>query len=197
MATYSSTPAWKIPWMEEPGRLQSKGLWRVGHNRATSNSTFHFHALEKKMATHSSVLAWRIPGIGVPSGLLSMGWHRVGHNWSNLAAAAAAAVYIFTFLNINNICLVSHSCATLWIPMGSSLPGSSVSGILQARILESVFISSSRGFSQPRDQSSIYCISCTAGTFFFFFFLPWSYQVLQTICQNRFWTYLCKCSNPI
>ena len=32
MATHSSTPAWKIPWMEEPGRLQSMGLQRVGHD---------------------------------------------------------------------------------------------------------------------------------------------------------------------
>ena len=32
MATHSSTLAWKIPWTEEPGRLQSTGLQRVGHN---------------------------------------------------------------------------------------------------------------------------------------------------------------------
>ena len=32
MATHSSTPAWKISWMEEPGRLQFMGLQRVGHN---------------------------------------------------------------------------------------------------------------------------------------------------------------------
>ena len=32
MATHSSTLAWKIPWMEEPGRLQSTGSQRVGHN---------------------------------------------------------------------------------------------------------------------------------------------------------------------
>ena len=32
MATHSSTLAWKIPWMEEPGRLCSMGLLRVGHN---------------------------------------------------------------------------------------------------------------------------------------------------------------------
>ena len=36
MATHSSTLAWKIPWMEEPGRLQSMGLKRVGHDSATS-----------------------------------------------------------------------------------------------------------------------------------------------------------------
>ena len=38
MATHSSTLAWKIPWTGEPGRLQSMGLQRVGHNWATSLS---------------------------------------------------------------------------------------------------------------------------------------------------------------
>ena len=86
MATHSSILAWKIPWTEEPGRLQSMGSLRIGHDWATF--TFHFHALEKEMATHSSVLAWRIPGMGETGGLLSMGLHRVRHNWSDLAAAA-------------------------------------------------------------------------------------------------------------
>ena len=40
MLPYSSTLAWKIPWMEEPGGLQSVGLLRVGHDRATSLSLF-------------------------------------------------------------------------------------------------------------------------------------------------------------
>ena len=40
MATRSSTLAWKISWMEEPGRLQSMGSLRVGHNRVTSLSLF-------------------------------------------------------------------------------------------------------------------------------------------------------------
>ena len=90
MATHSSMLAWRIPWTEEPGRLQSMGSLGVGHDWVTSLSlfTFHFHALEKEMATHSSVLAWRIPRIGEPGGLLSMGSHRVRHNWSDLAAAA-------------------------------------------------------------------------------------------------------------
>ena len=38
MATHFSTLAWKIPWTEEPGRLQSMGLQRVGHDWATSLS---------------------------------------------------------------------------------------------------------------------------------------------------------------
>jgi len=90
VAPHSSTLAWKIPWMEEPGRLHSRGLQRVRHDWATSLSLFTFHALEKQMATHSSVLAWRIPGTEEPGGLPSMGSHRVGHDWSDAAAAAAA-----------------------------------------------------------------------------------------------------------
>ena len=42
MATHSSTLAWKIPWTEKPGRLQSMGSLRVGHDWATSLSLFTF-----------------------------------------------------------------------------------------------------------------------------------------------------------
>ena len=63
MAPHSSTLAWKIPWTEEPCRLQSMGSQRVGHD-FTFTFPFHFRALEKEMATHCSVLAWRIPGRG-------------------------------------------------------------------------------------------------------------------------------------
>ena len=86
MAPHSSTLAWKIPWTEEPGRLQSMAslsqTWLSDYP-----FTFHFHVLEKEMATHSSVLSWRIPGTDKPGGLPSMGSHRVGHD---LAAAAAS-----------------------------------------------------------------------------------------------------------
>ena len=80
MATHSSTLAWKTPRMDEPGRLPSMGLLRVGHDLSDFTFTFHFHALEKEMATHSSILAWRIPGTGEPGGLPFMGSHRVGHD---------------------------------------------------------------------------------------------------------------------
>ena len=49
MAIYSSTIAWKIPWTEEPGRLQSMGLQRVGHDRATLLSLFKKQQLEPDM----------------------------------------------------------------------------------------------------------------------------------------------------
>ena len=67
MATHSSILAWRIPWTEEPGRLQSMGSQSPIRLRDFT-FTFHFPALEKEMATHSSVLAWRIPGTGEPGG---------------------------------------------------------------------------------------------------------------------------------
>ena len=48
MAPHSSTLAWKIPWTEEPGRLQSMGSLRVGHDWATSLSLFTFMHWRKK-----------------------------------------------------------------------------------------------------------------------------------------------------
>ena len=48
MAPHSSTLAWKIPWMEEPGGLQSMGSQRVGHNWATSLSLFTFMHWRRK-----------------------------------------------------------------------------------------------------------------------------------------------------
>ena len=59
--------------------------------------------------------------------------------------------------------LVAQSCLTLCKPMDCSPPGSSIYGILQARILEWVAIPFSRGSSWTRDQT---WVSCTAGRFF-------------------------------
>ena len=63
--------------------------------------------------------------------------------------------------------LFAQSCPTLWDPMDGSPPGSSVHGILQARILEWVAIAFSRGSSQPRDRTQVSCIAgrfCTVWT---------------------------------
>ena len=79
MAPHSDTLAWRIPWIEEPGGLQSMGSLRVGR-LSDFTFIFHFYALEKEMAAHSSVLAWRIPGMGEPGGLPSMGSLRVGQD---------------------------------------------------------------------------------------------------------------------
>ena len=80
MAPHCSTLAWKIPWTEEPGRLQTTGVAKSRTQLSDFTFTFPFHALEKEMATHSTVLAWRIPGTGEPGGPPSMGSHRAGHD---------------------------------------------------------------------------------------------------------------------
>ena len=55
MAAHSSTLAWRIPWMEEPGGLQSMGS-QSRTRLSNFTFTFHFYALEKEMATHSVFL---------------------------------------------------------------------------------------------------------------------------------------------
>ena len=89
MAPHSSTLAWKIPWMEKPGRLQSMRLLRVRHQLNDFTLTFHFHALEKEMDTHSSILAWRIPGTVSLVGCCL--WGRTESDTTEATAAAAAA----------------------------------------------------------------------------------------------------------
>ena len=132
VAPHSSTFAWKIPWTEEPGRLQSM---RLLESDTTERLHFHFHALEKEMATHSSVLAWRIPGTGKLGGLPSLGSHRVGHDWSDLAAAAAEHLLwagadinitpslstkslifrIPNYVSFHGVCMLSHfTCVRLF-----------------------------------------------------------------------------------
>ena len=68
---------------------------------------------------------------------------------------------MFVYLCFNkekNCSLVTKSCPTLCDPMDCNLPVSSVHGISQARILEQIAIFFSRGSSQPKDQTHIFCI---------------------------------------
>ena len=64
------------------------------------------------------------------------------------------------------LCLVFQSCPILCNPLDCRPAGSSVQGILQARILEQIVISSSKGSSWPRDQTWVSCVSYIAGGFF-------------------------------
>ena len=82
VAPYSSTLAWKIPWMVEPGRLQSMGSLRVGHDWVTSLSLFTFLHWRRKWQPTPMFL----PGESQGWGSLAMGLHRVGHDWNDLAA---------------------------------------------------------------------------------------------------------------
>ena len=88
MAPHSSTLAWKIPWVEEPGGLQSMGSRRVRYD------WLHFHfSLSFTRQGNGNLLqcsSLENPRDREPGGLPSMGSHRVGHDWSDLAAVAAA-----------------------------------------------------------------------------------------------------------
>ena len=89
--------------------------------------------------------------------------------------------------------IVAQLCLTLCNPMDCSLSGSSVHGILQARILEWVAMPSSRGSSQPKDQTQVSRIPCR-------FFTIWAtgkpiYMLLLLLLLSRF-SHVWLCATP-
>ena len=100
MAPHSSTLDWRIPWTEEPGRLQSMGSLRVRHDWATSLSLFTFMHWRRKWQPTPVFLSGEPQGWGSLVGCRLWGSHRVGHNWSDLAAAYW---YILSIRNIPEI----------------------------------------------------------------------------------------------
>ena len=101
------TLAWKIPWTEESGGLQSMGSHRVRHDWATSRSLFTFMHWRRKWQPTPVFLPGESQGRGFSGGLLSMGSHRVGRDWRDLAAAAAAAAFTHIGRTVNNISKIS------------------------------------------------------------------------------------------
>ena len=88
-ASHSSILAWRIPWTEKPGRLQSMESQRVGHDWVTNTSGSvvknmpantgdassipgRIRSLDKELTTHSSIPPWEITWTDVPGGLQSM-----------------------------------------------------------------------------------------------------------------------------
>ena len=112
MATHSSTLAWKIPWTEEPGRLQSMGSQRVGHNWATSVS-FSLSCIGEGNGNPLQCSCPKNPrdGMGWPVGLPSMGSHRVGHDWSD----SSSSRFVVTFLPRSKCLLIFFVCVCLLI----------------------------------------------------------------------------------
>ena len=90
----------------------------------------------------------------------SINYNRLGHGCDSVYQMEALGM---TFSSLWESEKMAHLCPTLCDPMDCSLPGFSVHGILQARILEWVAIPFSRRSSQPRDWTRIFC---TAGRFF-------------------------------
>ena len=95
MAPHSSTLAWKIPCTEEPGGLQSMGLWRIVHDGVTSLSLFTFMHWRRKWQPTPVYLPGESQGWGSLVGCHLWGCP-VGHDWSDLAAAAAYTLCMCT-----------------------------------------------------------------------------------------------------
>ena len=131
-------------------------------------------SLEKEMATHSSILPWRIPWTEEPGGLQSMGLQsqtrlkRLGtqhsSNWniSKSATGESLTSHPRNFFHSGPCASAKlfQSRLTLCNPMDCNPPGFSVHGIFQARILEWVAISFSKGSSWGRDWTCMSYISC-------------------------------------
>ena len=83
--------------------------------------------------------------------------------YKSLSLSIIISLIILSSCSLGVVVLVAQSGLTLCNPMDCGLPGSSVHGILQARIQEWAAISFSRGSSPPRDRTQVFCI---AGRFF-------------------------------
>ena len=112
------------------------GLQGVGHNWVT----FTF----SPTSLHWSLEAEPVGAVGMPAGP----WQPLQHKWDEMGSARNCCS-----------CVVSKSCLTLLRPIDYSLPGSSVHGISQARILEWVAIFFSRGAFRHWDWTFISCIA--------------------------------------
>ena len=107
MATHSSILAWRIPWTEEPGGLQSMGLQRIGQDLATNTSTFFLSS-------------WCFQSGGGKQEPSKQHMKCETGIKTELYSAAAAAKSL-------------QSCPTLCDPRDNSPPGSPVPGVAQSR----------------------------------------------------------------
>ena len=96
---------------------------------------------------------------------LAGGFFTINATWEALSQSLSSNIcldgssYEISLPNLESESEVAQSCPTLCDPMDCSLPGFSVHGIFQARVLEWVAISFSRGSSWPRDRTQIFCIA--------------------------------------
>ena len=114
LAAHSSTLAWKIPWTEEPGGLQSRGSLRVGHDWTTSLSLFTFMHWRRK---------WQPSPVFLP-GESQGQWSLVGsHLWSHTESDTTDAteqqqqqLVIFALLRCSCIrCIYVNKCYILFL----------------------------------------------------------------------------------
>ena len=156
MAPHSSTLAWKIPWMEEPGRLQSMGLRRVGHDCETSFSLFTFMHWRRKWQPTPVFLPGESQGWGSLVGCRL--WGRTESDMTEVTqqqqqqdAFNAMVICLDLMLQLMYIALGAQSlqsCSTLcdsmdYNPPGSLCPCSSLdksTGVVSHALLQGIFL---------------------------------------------------------
>ena len=116
------------------------GSHRVGHDWSDlAAAATHFKCGRKKIAESDIIRKYLVFSLV----------HGISETCNVIQIFFRVRIFVFSVL-----CLVAQSCPTLWDPMNYSLPGSYVHGILQARILEWISLSSSRS-SQPKDWTQV------------------------------------------
>ena len=105
------------------------------------------------------------------------------HYWDSLKPNQKAGLWRTLFLLCVCMFSVTQSCLTLWDPVDYSPPGSSVHGIFQARILEWVAISFSRGSFQPRDRNCVARISCI-GRWILYYCTAWEAHFILHLVEK-------------
>ena len=128
MATHSSILAWKIPWIEEPGGLQSMGSQRVAQDWATEH-TYHVPMeVACCCCCATSVVSDSVRPQRWQPTRLRRPRHSPGKN------TGVGCHFLFQCMKVKSESEVTQSCPTLSDPMDCSLPGSSVHGIFQAEV---------------------------------------------------------------
>ena len=183
------------PWTAEPGG-QSMRSQRVGHNWATKHSTASAYQFSFcfifVMPFFSQIFCWWSIFLPLIEKYSLIDFNncvcRCNHHsrqdvehWCYPQKVASCLFPISGPCSCLSVCMhacsVAQSCLTLCNPMGCRPSGSSVHGIFQARIVQWVAISYSKGSSQPRDRTHISCISWTGrqilyhGCHFFLIFI--------------------------
>ena len=163
MTTHSSILAWRIPWTEESGRLQSTGSQKVRHNWSdlAHYCLYSLYCASDLCSLFSTCCKF------VPLNTHSYLPH------PHPLVTVIYSVFHFDFLDSitwlylsdspQRACVCAkllQSCPTLCDPMDCSQPGSSLHEILQAREQEGVAIFSSRGSSWPSDWAHVSYTSC-------------------------------------
>ena len=147
MPIHFSILAWRIPQTEEPDGLKPIGSLRVGHDWAHTCSHLYRHKshliLEDGVIFNQRVFEWINEW---------MTWLFSGEklNYERAFRVTPMKNFVQSLVKVKES-EVAQLCPTLCDPMDCSPPGSSIHGILQARVLEWVAISFSRWSSRPRD----------------------------------------------